>query len=78
MCTAIMLAVWSVIQRGITHHHGVNTRVDEREHPDRWRHVAHSCPHAHHSACVVVGLESGAPLSLDKNDDGIKDLVELG
>jgi hypothetical protein len=61
-----------------THHHGVDARVYERKHPDRGRHVAHSGPHAHHGACVVVGLEGGASLSFGNDDGGIEDLVELG
>lgn len=56
----------------------MDTRVHERKHPDGRRHVAHSRPHAHHGACVVVGLERRASLSLGNNDGGIEDLVELG
>lgn len=52
--------------------------VDEAEDPDRSGHVTHTSPHAEHSTGVVVGLESGAELALGEDDEGIKDLVELG
>lgn len=79
MCTA--KGSVAVILRGVdtvTYHHSVNTRVDLNEHPDRWGHVAHASPHGKHSTGVVVLLEGRATLSLDQNNDGVEDLVELG
>lgn len=61
-----------------TNHQGVDTRVEEAEHPDSGRHEAHSSPHAKHSSSVVVSLESRASLSLCQDNSGINDLVELG
>ena len=60
------------------YHHGVDAGVNLDEHPDRRRHVAHSSPHGQHGAGVVVLLESGATLSLNQNDDGVEDFIELG
>lgn len=60
-----------------TYHQGVDKGVDENEHPDRSRHVAHASPHAEHSTSVMVGLESRAELALGEDDEGIEDLVEF-
>ena len=62
----------------VTYHHGVDTRVDEREHPDGRRHVTDARPHAQHSTSVVVRLQSGASLALQDDDDRVEHLVELG
>lgn len=62
---------------GKTHHHGMDTRVDKGEHPDGCRHVAHTGPHAHHGAGVVVRLQGRAELALGQDDKGVEDLVEL-
>lgn len=60
-----------------SHHKSVDEAVDEDKHPDRRAHVAHTSPHAQHSACVVVGLQSRAALALCDNDERVQDLVEL-
>jgi hypothetical protein len=59
------------------YHESVDEAVDEDKHPDRRAHIAHTSPHAQHSACVVVGLQSRAALALCDNDEGVQDLVEL-
>lgn len=59
------------------YHKSVDEAVDEDKHPDRRAHVAHTSPHAQHSACVVVCLQSRAALALCDNDEGVQDLVEL-
>ena len=51
--------------------------VDEDKHPDGRAHVAHTSPHAQHSASMVVGLQSRAALALCDNDEGVQNLVEL-
>jgi len=55
----------------------MNCRVDKNEHPDWWRHVPNSRPHAHHSSSMVVGLQSRASLSLRQDDNSIQNLVKL-
>lgn len=65
------------VKRGCTYHQSMNTRVDEGKHPNRSRHVAHTSPHAHHGAGVVVSLQRGAQLALGQDDEGIENLVEL-
>jgi hypothetical protein len=62
---------------GKSYHQCVDEAVDEDEHPDGRAHVAHTSPHAQHSACVVVCLQSCAALALCDNDKGVQDLVEL-
>ncbi len=52
--------------------------VQEAEQPDRWSHVAHTSPHAHHCTSVMVGLEGGRLFALGENDNGVNDLVKLG
>ena len=59
------------------YHKSVDEAVDEDKHPDRRAHVAHTSPHAQHSACVVVCLQSRAAFALCDNDEGVQDLVEL-
>ena len=59
------------------YHESVDEAVDEDKHPDRRAHVTHTSPHAQHSACVVVCLQSRAALTLCDNDKGVQDLVEL-
>lgn len=56
----------------------MDTRVDQDEHPDWWRHVSHTSPHRQHSSRMVVLLESRAALALCKDDGCIEHLVELG
>lgn len=55
----------------------MNTRVQEAEKPDRWSHIAHTSPHAHHGTSVVVSLEGRAALALSKDDNSVDNLVEL-
>lgn len=51
--------------------------VDKSKHPDRCGHVAHTGPHAHHGASMVVSLQRGAKLALGQDDEGIEDFIEL-
>lgn len=55
----------------------MNARIDKDKHPNRRRHVAHTGPHAHHGASMVVSLESRAQTALGEDDEGVEDLVEL-
>lgn len=55
----------------------MNERVEENKDPDGHRHVADASPHAHHGTGVVVRLQSRAELALGKDDEGVKDLIEL-
>lgn len=66
------------MSRGYTHHHSVDSRVDQGKHPNGRRHEAHAGPHGQHSAGMVVLLERSAALALGQNDGRVKDLVELG
>lgn len=56
----------------------MNSRIDQGEDPDRSCDVTDTCPHAHHGTGVMVRLQGRALLTLGQNDDGVKDLVELG
>lgn len=60
-----------------SYHQSVDEGVDKDKHPDRGGHVADTSPHAQHSACVVVGLQSCASLALCDDDASVDDLVEL-
>lgn len=55
----------------------MNEAVDEDKHPNRRAHIAHTSPHAQHSACVVICLQSRAALALCDNNEGVQNLVEL-
>ena len=39
-----------------SHHNRMQERIDENEHPDWWRHVTNTSPHAHHSPGVMESL----------------------
>ena len=38
------------------YHQGMQARINEHKHPDRWRHVANTCPHAQHCSSMVECL----------------------
>lgn len=61
-----------------TDHQCVDTRVDVDKHPDRRRHVPHTCPHAHHRPSMVVRLKGRTTSALGDDDQSINDLVEFG
>jgi hypothetical protein len=56
----------------------MDSGVDQGEHPDGRRHVAHASPHGQHGTCVVVLLEGEGTLALGKDDGRVEDFVELG
>jgi len=56
----------------------MNSRVKKAEQPDGRSHEAHSSPHAHHRAGMVISLKGRAALSLGQDNDSVDDLVELG
>jgi len=62
----------------VLYHHGVDSRIDEHEHPNRRGHETHASPHGQHSTSVVVLLQGGAALAFGQDNGCVEDLVELG
>lgn len=61
----------------VTVHDGMDKGVEEDKDPDRSGLVADTGPHGEHRTRVVVGLEEGRAATLEEDDGGINDLVEL-
>lgn len=59
-------------------HNSVDERVEDDKNPNRRCLVVDAGPHGDHCASVMVGLKQRRATSLQDDDDGVDDLVELG
>lgn len=65
-------------RRIVSIHDGVNERVEGGEDPDRVSAVVVTHVHGDDGASVVIGLQERRTTALEKNDDGVDNLVVLG